>query len=139
MVNKELIKKKLDDIQECYMKLEKILEVDTHDIVHDDIRLPAAERYFQRIVDSAIDINSHIIAELSLRTADDYQSTFTIMGESQILPYDFAMKIAPSVGLRNAVIHQYEDISRTKLVNDLKKDIVQYAEYVKLIYDFLKK
>lgn len=81
----------------------------------------------------------HLIAESGLKTADDYQSTFSIVAEAGMLPIDFALKIAPSVGMRNAIVHQYGDINKKLMIAHIRNGFGQYVEYVKLIDVFLKK
>ena len=139
MISQEIVKRKIDDIQLCYSKIEKLLVNEDEVILRDDTILAALERHFQKMVDAAIDINMHLIAESGLKTADDYQSTFSIIAEAGMLPVDFALKIAPSVGMRNAIVHQYGDVNKKLMISYIRNSFGQYVEYVKLIDAFLKK
>ena len=60
------------------------------------------------------------------------------MGENNILPKEFAMKIGRSVGLRNRIVHQYEDVKPVVFLESLRKDIGDYDEYLKCILLNLK-
>ena len=139
MISQEIVKRKIDDIQFCYSNIEKLLANEDEMILRDDTILAALERHFQKMVDAAIDINMHLIAESGLKTADDYQSTFSIIAEAGMLPVDFALKIAPSVGMRNAIVHQYGDVNKKLMISYIRNSFGQYVEYVKLIDAFLKK
>ncbi|OGZ55715.1 MAG: hypothetical protein A3J04_04170 [Candidatus Ryanbacteria bacterium RIFCSPLOWO2_02_FULL_47_14] len=139
MISQEIVKRKIDDIQLCYSKIEKLLVNEDEVILRDGTILAALERHFQKMVDAAIDINMHLIAESGLKTADDYQSTFSIIAEAGMLPVDFALKIAPSVGMRNAIVHQYGDVNKKLMISYIRNSFGQYVEYVKLIDAFLKK
>ena len=139
MISQEIVKRKIDDIQLCYSKIEKLLVNEDEVILRDDTILAALERHFQKMVDAAIDINMHLIAESGLKTADDYQSTFSIIAEAGMLPVDFALKIAPSVGMRNAIVHQYGDVNKKLMISYIRNSFGQYVEYVKLIDAFLRK
>ena len=99
----------------------------------------STERLFQLIVDTALDINTHIITALDFSVPNDYYSTFTSLGENKILPMDFALKIAPSVGLRNLIVHKYGNVDLKKMVDDVINEIGDYFEYLKLINSFLEK
>lgn len=68
---------------------------------------------------------------------DDYFSTFVVLGENGILPMDFALKIAPSVGLRNLVVHKYGKVDIKKMIEDIKNELGDYAAYAKYINDFI--
>lgn len=136
MINKELIKNKMADIQGYFKELDVILKNETREIIEDNLKLRTVERLFQLIVDTAIDINTHIITESDFNVPDDYQSTFIVLAENKILPMDFALKICPSVGLRNLVIHKYGRVDIKKMVDDIKNEINQYLEYLKYINKF---
>lgn len=139
MVDKELIKNKMADIQACFTELEPILKEESRAIIEDNLKLHTTERLFQLIVDTAVDINTHIIAESDMQVPNDYQSTFTTLSEHKIIPMEFAHKIASSVGLRNLIVHKYGKVDLKRLVNDIKEEIGQYLEYLKYINEFLKK
>jgi uncharacterized protein YutE (UPF0331/DUF86 family) len=98
-----------------------------------------AERLVQLIVDGMIDINQHFIRELNLNISEDLQGTFIIMGESSILPKIFAKKIAPVVGVRNILVHQYEDLDKKMFLRNLRKHFSDFEKYQKYIVQYLKK
>ncbi len=137
MIDKELVKNKMSDIQGYYKELELILAEDARKIIDDNLKLRSAERLFQLIVDAAIDINTHIILESDFSVPNDYQSTFINLAENKIFPMEFALKIAPSVGLRNLIVHKYGKVDLKRMVNDIKNEIGEYLEYLKYINNFL--
>jgi len=106
MIDKELVKNKMADVQGYFKELQPILKEDSRDIIENNLKLHTVERLFQLIVDTAISINTHIIAESDFNIPEDYQSTFIVLGENKVLPMSFAIKIAPSVGLRNLIVHK---------------------------------
>ena len=135
MLDKDLITKKLDLIQGYISELEPIVKLDTDNILSDTLKCHTAERLFQLLVDAMIDINTHIIRAKILSAPDDLQSTFTILGQENFLPPEFAQKIAPIVGLRNAVVHRYDSVSIKRFIEELKKDFNDFKEYSVLISD----
>ena len=137
MINKKLVEDKLVDLKTYFEKLSVLLSEDTRSIVNDDLKLATVERRFQLIVDTAIDINTHLIKELGLVTPNDYQSTFVTLGENKILPADFALKIAPSVGLRNLIVHKYGQVDLKKMIDDVRSEINQYLDYFKYISKYI--
>ncbi len=133
MIDQDLIKNKLADMQGYYEELMNILKEETRSIIGDNLKLRSIERLFQLIVDTAVDINTHIILESDFPVPNDYQSTFITLGENKILPMDFAIKIAPSVGLRNLIVHKYGRKNIKKMVDDIKNEISEYLDYIKYI------
>lgn len=130
MPDSQLLKNKLSDLQAYYEELKEILTEESRVIIEDHLKLHTVERLFQLIVDTAVDINTHIIIESNFHVPDDYQSTFMTLGENKVLPIDFALKIAPSVGLRNMVVHKYGRVDIKRMVDDINHNIDQYVEYM---------
>ncbi|OIP55672.1 hypothetical protein AUK13_02580 [Candidatus Kuenenbacteria bacterium CG2_30_39_24] len=133
MVDKKLVKNKLADLAGYYKELKLLINEPVKEILDNNLKLRSVERLFQLVVDAAIDINTHLIAESDIKVPDDYQSTFITLAENKFLPLDFAVKIAPSVGLRNLIVHKYSRVDSNKMIEDVKKDINQYLEYMRHI------
>jgi len=138
MIDQSLVESKMADLQAYFAELDTIVANDVRDIVADNLKLRSVERLFQLIVDTAVDINTHIIATSLASVPDDYQSTFISLAEQAILPMDFAVRIAPSVGLRNLVVHRYGRVDVKRMVDDIKREIGQYHEYLKYIDAYIR-
>ncbi len=136
MINTELIASKLSDMEGYFGEISALLAEDSRVLLEDLVKLRAVERLFQLIVDTAIDINTHIIVESGFHMEDDYQSTFTVLGTHAVLPVEFSLKIAPSVGLRNQVVHKYGHVDIKFMLDQIKKEIGDYAMYIKHIHNF---
>ena len=139
MLDKNLIDGKLNDISGYLREIEPLLQRETPLILKNTVELHAIERLFQLIVDTTIDINTHIIAESGLIVPDDYQSTFITLGENKIIDMEFALRIAPAVGLRNLIVHRYEKVNLKKMMDDMKNEISDFVEYLAQIEKFVKK
>mgnify|MGYP001591425599 CR=1 FL=1 len=138
-INKELIIQKISQAEENLSKAREILAQSDGEILKNDINLSALERYFQLTVDAILGANNHIIKETDLRLADDLQSTFYILADGGILPKEFAQKIAPVVGLRNLLIHQYEKVDNKQFLSDFRKHNSDFDDYFKHIVSYLDK
>ncbi len=140
-INKKIVNNKLAHITSYLGELRPILKLDNRHLLakknYRDLR--TLERVFQLIVDTMIEINSHLIKSLNLSPADDYTNTFIILGENNILPPEFAAQIARTVGLRNKIIHKYDIIDPKKFINDLKDGSGQFQEYIKYIQSYVNK
>ena len=129
---------KLEGISQYLKEVKALLEFQDKEILADSGKLHIAERLLQLIVDTMIDINQHFIKELDLPLSEDFQSTFYILAENNILPADFAKKIAPVVGLRNRVIHRYETLDNALFISSFRKEYADFQEYIKLITTHLE-
>lgn len=138
-MDKDFIKAKLAKIRDYLSEVENILNLPEKDILASLEKVRMLERNFQLIVDVTLDINIHIIRELNLGSFDDYQSTFYILAEGEVLSSDFARKIAPTVGLRNALVHGYEKVDKERFVRSFIKNRDDFNVYFNYINELIKK
>jgi len=117
--------------------LEIVLAYPDQEIKEDRLKLRALERIIQLIVDEMIDINNHFIRYAQLRVPEDFQSAFMVLAENNILPQEFAAKLAPVVGLRNRLVHRYEKVDINILLNTTRKSKNDFKEYVRHILKYL--
>lgn len=137
--SKAFVIEKLTELKKYENELKQLLDFSDQDILNDSGRIHIAERLLQLVVDTALDINQHFIKELGLEPAEDFQSTFYILGKHNVIPNDFAVKIAPVVGLRNRVVHRYDTLNRELFIKTLREDYKDFDFYSKLIYEYLEK
>ena len=110
MARDHFIERKIEKLRFYYEDLEEILAISPQAMKKDRVRLYACERVFQLIIDEMIDINTYVIKTHNFRTPDDFQSSFITLSENKVIPAAFAARVAPCVGLRNLLVHRYEDI-----------------------------
>ncbi len=99
----------------------------------DQVNEVVVERYLERIIGRMIDINYHLITELGHPPPKDYFESFAEMGKLGILPIAFSRSIAQAAGLRNRIVHEYDEIDETKMHEALQsaiRDIPQYVAYI---------
>jgi len=129
-----LVEKKLQQIIGYLDELEPLAtKMTVEEILDDYLKYHTAERLLQLIVDTMVDINLHFIRERDWDVPDDFQSTFIILADHGVLPRDFAVKIAPVVGLRDRIIHRYESLNRKQFIEELKKNYPDFKEYIVMI------
>lgn len=122
-VEKDIIRRKLAVIVENLKVLEPIKQMGKDEYIRDVYKRKAAERLLQELIEAAIDINTHVIVQTGNQAPDDYYESFMKMGELRILQMDLAEKLAPSAGLRNRLVHEYD-----VLEHSLVLDAVRTAE-----------
>jgi len=136
-LNKGLIITKLELVDKYRAQLEEFLRFSDKEILVLPDKYLSIERLFQLIVDAMVDINQHLIGELKLAPPDDLQSTFYPLGEKGVLPSDFARKLAPIVGVRNRLVHQYEKIDKELFLKNLRDNFSQFETYQGFIVKYL--
>ena len=139
MLDKELIQRKLLLNQRELERLKAFEGLRIDEIAKDPGEYAACERYLERLIGRAIDINRHIIAEKGNVTLGvmRYRDTFLALTELGVYPKDFAEKIAPSAGLRNALVHEYNDIDPNMLQKSIGQAIQEFNEYAEHVLAFI--
>jgi uncharacterized protein YutE (UPF0331/DUF86 family) len=99
----------------------------------------AAERFLQEAIEAALDINAHLLAEAGSLVPDDYYSGFLAMGELGILTSELARRLAPSAGLRNRLVHEYDTLDDARVLEAIATLLEQYPRYIQAIEAHLGK
>lgn len=139
MIDKVLVTRKINLISKDFEALEPLASLSLEAYQADTINEVLAERYLERMIGRMIDINHHLITEEGNPPPPDYSQSFIELGKMKILPSEFAHRIAGCAGLRDRLVHEYDEIDSKKVYEGLKaavKDIPQYLSYVN---EFVKK
>ncbi|PIV65066.1 MAG: hypothetical protein COS09_01480 [Candidatus Nealsonbacteria bacterium CG01_land_8_20_14_3_00_12] len=141
MLDTAFIQRKIKLIQEDLAKLESLTSYSFDEIAKDFVKLGAVERYLEKIITRAIDINSHIIAELGKgdESVRGYEDTFHVLADLGVYGKDFAAKVAPSAGLRNRLVHEYNGTDLEIIYKSVSDAITQYTKYCDCVLRFREK
>ena len=140
MLDKNFITRKIKLIQEEIAKLEELSNYTFEEIKDDFIKRYSVERTLEKIIMRAIDINQHIIAEnaIGYEIIRGYEDTFHILTKLNVYPEAFSKQIAPSAGLRNRLVHGYNDTKDEIIYNSVADAITQYTEYCNYILKYIQ-
>lgn len=143
MIRREFVSRKLHLIADDLGRLIQFKDETLESLKGDDVRLAAVERMLERIVMRAIDINEHLISELGVSdgksTRLTYRDTFLLLAGLGVYPKDFAEQIGRSAGLRNILVHDYNDADRKIVHGSIRSCLQDYHRYVELVRNFLDK
>ena len=95
------------------------------------------ERYLQRVIGRMIDINYHVTTEAGRPPPGDYHASFLALAELKILDREFAARIALSAGLRNRIVHEYNDIDPARVYEALQAAMKDIPVYLQKVSDYL--
>lgn len=97
----------------------------------------STERIIQLIVECATDINCMILKGLGKPAPKDYFNSFIELGEVGVLEMDFVLSIAPSTGLRNILVHEYQKIDNRIVFQSIQSIKILYASYMAQLIVYL--
>ena len=118
-LDRELVTRKMALIARALDPLRAIYQRGAAAYVGSMVDQAVVERYLERTIGRMIDINYHLITESGDAPPTDYHASFTRLAELHVLESDFAARIARSAGLRNRLVHEYDEIDARKLFDAL--------------------
>ena len=138
MVDETLILRKLSELDE-YNKQIKEYEKITVAEYSDDWKVPRIiERTLQMMIETCVDIASHIIADKGYRVPKSYSDTFKVLHEGKIVSSKLFNSLEKMAKFRNIVVHHYDKVDAKIVVGILKKDLKDFMGYRDAIISFLK-
>lgn len=138
MVDAELVTRKLALILGDLGELTRLARKPLTEYLASLIDEVLAERYLERIIGRMIDVNFHLITEAGLPPPRDYYDSFTQLAKLKILAPAFASRIATCAGLRNRIVHEYDEIDPQKVHEALQAAVVDIPEYLTAIHQHLQ-
>lgn len=136
-IEKEILRRKLAVIIENLKALEPIKDMAKEEYIEDIYKRKAAERLLQELIEAAIDINTHIIVQTGHTAPDDYYESFIKAGELKIISAHLAGRLAPSAGLGNRLVHEYDLLEHSMVLEAVKMAEEQYSKYIKEIENYI--
>ena len=137
-LNKDLLRQKLIELAQYLGELEPLSAVSFEKYRADYIQRHAVEKLIELIVETASDINGHILETSGAAPPTTYFSTFDEMGSSGVLPRALAVRLASTTGLRNRLVHGYEKVEHQIVHRSLKSLIRDYRQYLVKMSDYVQ-
>lgn len=129
MTDPLIVRRKLNKMIEYLGQLKEVNQYTLENYLDNFFVKRTAERLIQLIVETATDINGHLIVSSGHKPPADYYTSFIKLSDYKILDEEFAKEIAPSAGLRNRLVHEYEEIDDEIVYNSIQKTIESYIKY----------
>lgn len=138
MIDRELVNRKIVLIAPDLEELTTIVAGGREVFLTERLHQVVVERYLERIIGRMIDVNYHLLTETGHPPPKDYFQSFTELGGT-VLPLTFARKIAYVAGLRNRIVHEYDEIDPSRLFDSLAAAAGDIPIYLKHVVEYLDK
>ncbi|MFG0316036.1 MAG: DUF86 domain-containing protein [Planctomycetota bacterium JB042] len=135
-VDRDIVIRKLERIVESLRLLEPMRELSVEEYGADVYRRKAIERLLQEVVESAVDLNAHLLVGSGEPAPDDLFTSFLAIGDLGILDRDLARSLAPSAGLRNRLVHEYDRIDDSIVLAAVRSALDLFPRYVASVERF---
>lgn len=109
-VDHEVVRRKLAVLQNALAAFEQSGSIDLDAYRRDFWRRKGTERVLQEMIEAGMDIASHILVQTGRAAPADGRPGFLELGSATVISPELARALAPAVGLRNRLLHEYEEI-----------------------------
>ncbi len=134
-----VLRRKLSRIVESLSDLKVLRGMTIEEWRADAMQQAAAERWFHLCVDAAIHLNGLLLVGLGHPApADGYLSFLELARRTKIIDADLAAKLAPTVGLRNRLVHRYDDLDDALVLEGIGEAVRLLPRYVELVSEYLE-
>ncbi|MBW2981996.1 DUF86 domain-containing protein [Candidatus Woesearchaeota archaeon] len=131
------IKDKLEEIEEFLEELKDILPSSFDEYKRNFEKKAACERYFEKIIESIIDLAFLIIKEKGFKIPEEDKEAFDILTNENIISKELAKRLKDAKGMRNIIAHEYgkidDELVFHSITEELEKDVLDLINSVKNI------
>ncbi|ODT74147.1 hypothetical protein ABS71_06035 [bacterium SCN 62-11] len=129
-LNLDLILRKSAQLAEYLTELEPLTQLSREQFAADKLKLYAAERLVELIVESAGSINTEVGQALAKTPPSDYYSSFFSLVTAGWIDQELAIELAEWARLRNALVHRYDSVAAADFNKMLAKCISPWRRYL---------
>ncbi len=122
------IKDKMNEIQDYLEELENILPEDFEQYSENKEKRAACERYFEKIVESLVELGHLIIKFKRLPSPSEDIRVFEILLEKEIISKELCEKMKDAKGMRNILVHEYGKVNDEIVFETITQEIIKDAE-----------
>lgn len=138
-LSKELVHQKLKLLLTDIERIQQLLEQYPYEQIMTNESLSSlAERRLERVINRAIDINLHLLRSVGAPPPDDYTRSFLDLATVNIIFPELAHDIAPCVGIRNILVHEYDDLDAALFFASLQNAVRLLPQYAKAIESYIE-
>lgn len=134
-VDKLRIKEIFEKGKDYIILLDEIIAQEKNSIEADFKTKAMAERVFEVLSQIILDVCTHIISYSEISPPQTYSDCITKLGNLKILDTKSVKKFRALIGMRNVIVHQYDNINSETLYEGLiniKSDFEDFSNQIRL-------
>ena len=131
MTDPELLAKKLAIIEGCVADLRRLAR--PADIERDIRERRFVEHTLQIGIQAAIDVGLHIVSDQRLGEPRTNREVFDLLERASVVPAELATTLRRMVGLRNVLVHGYDDVDLAIVRDILERRLDDLLAFVRSV------
>ena len=137
MVRPEVIRRRLNKLDEYLSILRGLQNYSLAEFIDDPERYGSAERFLQLAIETLTDLGNHVVADLGLGIVNWYSDIPTILADNGYINAELKERWIRIIGFRNVLVHEYLDIDREIVYGILQHRLDDFEELRKVFAQFL--
>lgn len=135
--DKNSIRLRLKLIAGYLAEMNILREIDGEDIFNDMFKYRATERLQYLIIQSAVDINRHLLAELYGKTYTSKANVFVEAAKGGILPIELSEKLASTGVLSDFLAYQYERVDPFVVIENIESICIDFQQCLDCLENYV--
>ncbi|MEC7816038.1 MAG: DUF86 domain-containing protein [Pseudomonadota bacterium] len=137
-MDEQLVAQKLESLRRCVQRVESRLPKDLDTLLVDLDAQDIISLNLTRAVQMCVDIASHWLAEHAEATAPKTMGqAFEALAQSDIIDTELAARMRKSVGFRNVMVHNYDDVNWEIVYAIGSKHLGDFRAFAKVFSDLI--
>ncbi|OZB12621.1 MAG: hypothetical protein B7X58_11100 [Marinobacter sp. 34-60-7] len=137
-MDEQLVAQKLESLRRCVQRVESRLPEDLDTLLVDLDAQDIISLNLTRAVQMCVDIASHWLAEHAEATAPKTMGqAFEALAQSGIIDTELAARMRKSVGFRNVMVHNYDDVNWEIVYAIGSKHLGDFRAFAKVFSDLI--
>lgn len=133
MIRKEIIRKRLNKLDEYLTVLIQLQRYSYDQFVQSPERYGSAERFLQLAIETFNDMGNHVVAEMNLGVVNWISDVPSLLCKAGYIDQEMKENWIKMIGFRNVLVHDYLDIDLS-LVYDILTNRLKDFEKIKRIF-----
>lgn len=137
MARPEVIRKRLERLEEHLGILQRLREYDEDDFLAEPERYGSAERFLQLGIETTLDMAAHVSADLELGVVNQSRDLPALFREHGYIDSSLEERWIRMIGFRNILVHDYLDVDRSVVYGILQHNLDDLRELRRVFARFL--
>jgi uncharacterized protein YutE (UPF0331/DUF86 family) len=129
MVDRDLIRRKLTDLEQYVQQLAEYRGVTPEEYRRDWRTQRIVERTLQMSIEVCIDVANHVIADRKLRVPGTYAEIFDVLTEAGLLDPSLHTVMVRMCGFRNLIVHDYARLDPSRVIQALREGLDDFVKF----------
>ena len=133
-MSRDVILSKKSSLERCIAQARAYYGHPSQEIFEKDfIRQDAIAINLQRAMELAIDLANHLIKEKKLGLPKESKESFALLERAEIISTDLSKKLQGMVGFRNILVHEYQKLELSVMIDVIENRLGDLADFSALI------